>query len=114
VFAHSFGFDLRLLDAYTVLGVLVVGVMIPAGPGMVGTFQAAVAGGLGLFYPGHGERAFAFANVLWLVQLAQQTAFGLVFLFSRHIQLARLFHAPTDVEEELEEEETEYRRAERR
>jgi len=112
--ARSFDFHLHLLDAYTVLGVLVVGVMIPAGPGMVGTFQAAVAGGLSLFYPGQGERAFAFANVLWLVQLAQQTAFGLVFLFSRHIQLAQIFHAPAEVEEELEEEETEYRRAEPR
>lgn len=114
IFARSFDFHLRLLDAYTVLGVLVVGVMIPAGPGMVGTFQAAVASGLALFYPGQGERAFAFANVLWLVQLAQQTTFGLVFLFSRHIQLTRIFHAPAEVEEELEEEETEYRRAEPR
>jgi uncharacterized protein (TIRG00374 family) len=114
LFARSFGFDLRLLDAYTVLGVLVVGVMIPAGPGMVGTFQAAVAGGLALFYPGQGERAFAFANVLWLVQLAQQTAFGLVFLFSRHIHLAQIFHAPAEVEDELEQEEAEYQRAEPR
>jgi uncharacterized protein (TIRG00374 family) len=112
VLARSFDFHLRLLDAYTVLGVLVVGVMIPAGPGMVGTFQAAVAGGLALFYPGQGERAFAFANVLWLVQLAQQTAFGFVFLFSRHIRLAQIFQAPAEVEDELEEEESEYRRAE--
>ena len=112
LFAQSFGFDLRLLDAYTVLGVLVVGVMIPAGPGMVGTFQAAVAGGLSLFAPGAGERAFAFANVLWLVQLAQQTVLGVVFLFSRHIQLARILQAPREVEDELEAEEGDYQRAE--
>jgi hypothetical protein len=97
-----------LVEAYTVVGVLVVGVMIPAGPGMVGTFQAAVAGGMSLFFPGHGERAFAFANALWFVQLAQQTALGLVFLLSRHIKLARIFEAPHEVEEELEAEETEY------
>jgi glycosyltransferase 2 family protein len=112
LFARSFDFHLGLLDAYTVLGVLVVGVMIPAGPGMVGTFQAAVAGGLALFYPGQGERAFAFANVLWLVQLAQQTSFGVAFLFSRHIRLARIFNAPSEMEEGLEEEEEEYRRGE--
>ncbi len=110
LFARSFGFDLRLLDAYTVLGVLVVGVMIPAGPGMVGTFQAAVAGGLSLFVAGAGERALAFANVLWLVQLAQQVLLGLFFLFSRHIRLARIFEAPAEVEEGLEEEEAEYQR----
>ena len=108
VFARSFGFRMGLVDAYTVLGVLVVGVMIPAGPGMVGTFQAAVAGGMSLFFPGHGERAFAFANALWFVQLAQQTGLGLVFLFSRHIKLARIFEAPQEVEDELEAEETEY------
>lgn len=112
LFARSFGFDLRLLDAYTVLGVLVVGVMIPAGPGMVGTFQAAVAGGLALFAPDAGERAFAFANVLWLVQLAQQTILGAVFLFSRHIQIARILEAPREVEDELEDEEEGYRREE--
>jgi uncharacterized protein (TIRG00374 family) len=112
IFARSFGFDLSLVAAYTVLGVLVVGVMIPAGPGMVGTFQAAVVGGMSLFVGGAGERAFAFANVLWLVQLLQQVVLGLVFLFSRHIRLARVFEAPSEVEEELEEEEVEYRRDE--
>ncbi len=112
IFSRSFGFDLKFIDAYTVLGVLVVGVMIPAGPGMVGTFQAAVVGGLSLFVTGAGERAFAFANVLWLVQIAQQTGLGLIFLFSRHIRLARLFEAPAEVEEGLEEEEAQYRREE--
>jgi glycosyltransferase 2 family protein len=110
IFARSFAIELGIIDAYTVLGVLVVGVMIPAGPGMVGTFQAAVAGGLSLFVPEAGERALAFANVLWAVQLTQQIVLGSVFLFSRHIQIARLFEAPREVEDRLEEEEAEYRR----
>ena len=112
VFARSFDFELGFIDAYTVLGVLVVGVMIPAGPGMVGTFQAAVAGGLSLVVANAGDRAFAFANVLWMVQVAQQTALGFIFLFSRHIRLARIFEAPEEVEEGLEEEESEYHRDE--
>jgi uncharacterized protein (TIRG00374 family) len=113
IFARSFSIPLSLIDAYTVLGVLVVGIMIPAGPGMVGTFQAAVAGGLSLFVPNASERAFAFANVLWLVQLVQICAFGLVFLFSRHIKIAQIYEAPSEVEEELEGEEVEYRRGEK-
>jgi uncharacterized protein (TIRG00374 family) len=112
LFARSFGFHLGLVDAYTVLGVLVVGVMIPAGPGMVGTFQAAVAGGLSLFAPHDGERALAFANVLWAVQLAQMAVLGFAFLFSRHIRIARIFEAPREVEERLESEEAEYQRSE--
>jgi uncharacterized protein (TIRG00374 family) len=107
VLARGFGFDLAPLQAFTVLGVLVVGVMIPAGPGMVGTFQAAVVLGLSLFAPKeavdtHGN---AYANVLWLAQLAQQTLFGVIFMFSRHIRLDRIFRAPREVEEELQQEE---------
>jgi glycosyltransferase 2 family protein len=110
LFARSFGFSLGLVDAYTVLGVLIVGVMVPAGPGMVGTFQAAIVAGLSLFVADAGERGLAFANVLWAVQFAQQALFGLAFLFSRHIQLGRLFDAQHEVEEQLEEEEAEYQR----
>jgi len=108
--ARGFDLDLSLWQAYTVLGVLVVGVMIPAAPGMVGTFQYAVLLGLSLFVPrevldAHGQ---AYAYVLWGAQLAQITAFGVFFLFSRHIRLERIFHAPAEVGQELEAEEREY------
>jgi hypothetical protein len=94
-----------------VLGTLVVGVMIPAGPGMVGTFQAATVLGLSLFVPKavldtHGT---AYANVLWAVQLAFTTTLGVFFLFSRHIRIAQIVTAPEEVEGELEAEEVEYR-----
>ncbi len=110
VLALGFGFDLSPVAAFTVLGVLVVGVMIPAGPGMVGTFQAAVVLGLSLFAPREAvdTRGNAYANVLWLAQLGQQTLLGVIFMFSRHIQLDRVFRAPAEVEEELEQEEAEY------
>jgi uncharacterized protein (TIRG00374 family) len=108
--ARGFGLHLGAIESLTVLGVLVIGVMIPAGPGMVGTFQAAVILGLSLFFPKstvdvHGA---AYANVLWGLQLAQQVAFGLVFLFSRHIRFGQLFAAEEAVEAGLEEEEREY------
>ncbi|HET6923622.1 MAG TPA: lysylphosphatidylglycerol synthase transmembrane domain-containing protein [Anaeromyxobacteraceae bacterium] len=110
VLALGFGFDLSPLAAFTVLGVLVVGVMIPAGPGMVGTFQAAVVLGLSLFAPREAvdTRGNAYANVLWLAQIGQTTLLGVTFMFSRHIQLDRIFRAPREVEQELEQEEAEY------
>ncbi len=113
ILARAFGLHLDLVASYTVLGILVVGVMIPAGPGMIGTFQAFVLAGLGLFLPASSVRTAgtAYANVLWAAQLIQLTAFGLVFLFSRHIRLGQIVHAPEEVEEELEEEESEYRAA---
>ena len=111
--ARGFGIRLGAVEALAVLGALVVGVMIPAGPGMVGTFQAAIVIGLSLFVPRevvdvHGQ---AYAHVLWATQLGQQTALGVVYLFSRHVTLARLFAAPGEVEDELEAEEAEYEAA---
>ena len=53
-------------------------------------------------------RGQAYANVLWGAQIAQSMAFGIFFLFSRHIQIARIFRAPAEVEAGLEDEEREY------
>jgi uncharacterized protein (TIRG00374 family) len=112
VLALGFGFDLGVIESCALLGVLVVGIMIPAGPGMVGTFQGAVVLGLALFAPRDevATRGTAFANVLWATQLVQVTALGLFYLFSRHVQLARLTAAPATVGAGLEQEEEEYRR----
>jgi glycosyltransferase 2 family protein len=114
VLALGFGFDLGFVQSCALLGVLVVGIMIPAGPGMVGTFQGAIVVGLGLFAPAAAvaTRGTAYANVLWAAQVVQQTALGTFFLFSRHIQLSRLASAPGEVGAELRSEEEEYRAGE--
>jgi uncharacterized protein (TIRG00374 family) len=110
VLARGFGIRLGAIEATAVLGALVVGVMIPAGPGMVGTFQAATIVGLSLFVPRevadvHGQ---AYAHVLWATQLVFTTALGVAFLFTRHVSLSRLIDSPHEVEEGLEAEESEY------
>jgi hypothetical protein len=112
VLARGFGLEFGVVESCAILGVLVVGVMIPAGPGMVGTFQGAILIGLALFAPKDvvATRGTAYANVLWAAQLAQLTALGVFFLFSRHIQLGRLTAAPGAVGAGLEAEEVEYRR----
>jgi uncharacterized protein (TIRG00374 family) len=107
--ARGFDLDLTPLQAITVLGILIVGVMIPAGPGMVGTFQAAVVLGLALFLPPAtlDVRGQAYANVLWAAQLTLATGLGIAFLFSSHVRLGDLFRASSRVGVELEEEEAE-------
>ncbi|MGB8933044.1 MAG: lysylphosphatidylglycerol synthase transmembrane domain-containing protein [Anaeromyxobacteraceae bacterium] len=111
ILGRGFGFDLSFVQACAVLGMLVVGVMIPAGPGMVGTFQGAVLVGLGLFAGREAvhTRGVAYANVMWAAQIGQQVLFGTVFLFSNHIRVAQLFGASAEVSEELAEEEEGYR-----
>jgi uncharacterized protein (TIRG00374 family) len=113
VLAAGFGFQLGVAEATTLLGVLVVGVMIPAGPGMIGTFQGAIVVGLALMAPAEvvATRGTAYANVLWAAQVVQVTALGLAFLFSRHVEVGRLWGRRATVGDELDEEEAEYRSA---
>lgn len=93
--AQGFGFALGPMEATAVLGALVVAAMIPAGPGMVGTFQGGVLLGLALFLPRDvlATRGTAYANVLWGAQIGQQVALGAAFLFSRHVRLDALVAA---------------------
>jgi hypothetical protein len=73
-------------QGYVVLCVLIVGMMIPAAPGSAGTFQAFILLALGVFVPGVvvNSSGVAYANVLWVVQIVQQIAFGLIFLVASH------------------------------
>lgn len=111
--AAGFGFRFGVLEACVLLGVLVVGVMIPAGPGMIGTFQGAIAVGLSLIAPREmvATHGVAYANVLWAAQVGQVTTLGMLYLFSSHVKVGRLYGAGHELAEELDEEETEYRSA---
>ena len=74
---------LGIPEAFIVMCVVVVGIMIPAAPGMMGTFQWAVKLGLGLFLPATVVNAsgLAYANVLWLSQTLQQVVLGAIMLW---------------------------------
>lgn len=90
--SKAFGLNLTLFQAYVVMSVLVVGVMIPAAPGMAGTFQAAIWVGLSLFLPAsvvNGD-GMAYANVLWLCQTVQQIGFGVVLMSLGHLSFKDL------------------------
>ncbi len=101
--ARGFGLDLSPAAAFAVLGILVVGVMIPAGPGMLGTFQGAVIVAMELFFPEarHAAALQAYAWVLWSAQFFQQALFGFYFLLMGHISLGTLWNSST--EDELDE-----------
>src|SRR5262249_12397970 len=85
-------FHLSVFQAYVVMCVLVVGVMIPAAPGMVGTFQAAVMTGLLPFRPEAVVQSagLAYANVLWLCQTAQQVGYGLILMVTGHLSFREI------------------------
>ena len=96
--AKAFDLDLTLFQGYVVLSVLVVWLMIPAAPGMMGTFQVGTKVGLGLFLPAAvvNDRGLAYANVMWLCQNAQQIGFGVLFMLLGHVSLKDLGPPPAE------------------
>ena len=100
--APAFGFDgLTPLMLSVILTIQVVGVMVPAGPGMVGTMQFFTQAGLSLFDPdGFSFRGAAFANTVWLLQFLEQVALGTIFLVAGHVSLKGLLGAAPPVEDE--------------
>jgi len=89
----GFGLQLELVAAFTVLGILVAGVMIPAGPAMLGTFHWAIIVGMGLFFPEPAQygAVVAYAWVVWGAQFGQQVLFGLYFLVRGHVSFGSLW-----------------------
>lgn len=104
--ARGFGLRFDYLDACAVLAVQVVGAMVPAGPGMVGTLSFFTQMGVSLFVEGAlgsgdaGVRAAAYANVIWVLQFGQQVALGLLFMALGHVSLRGLLDPhPTEDDE---------------
>lgn len=91
-------FALTVFQAFVVMGVLVVGVMIPSAPGMVGTFQAAIRIGLELFLPAAivVGKGLAYANVVWVTQTAIQIGLGLIFMAFGHMSFRDIAGKITD------------------
>src|SRR5216684_8907703 len=95
--AVALGLDLTLLMTCAVVASNVMGGMIPAGPGMVGTSQFFTQLGVSIFVPGAltdpemAARTAAYANIVWLLQFAQMVGLGLVYVAIGHESLSGLF-----------------------
>jgi uncharacterized protein (TIRG00374 family) len=84
--------EMTLFQSYFILCVIIAGMMIPAAPGSAGTAQAALLIGMGVFLPAAvvNSSGVAYANVLWLVQIIQQVAFGVFFLIRSHGSFSKI------------------------
>ncbi len=91
---------LGMLEAFTMLAVLCVGLMIPAGPGMIGNFHYFVKLGLSLFVSEAvlGSAGVAYALLVHAMSLGQQVLFGLPFLFHPQISVRRILFASREME----------------
>ncbi len=66
--SFAFGFDVTFFDGYTLLSILVVGIMLPAGPAMVGNYEYFVNEGMVLVSTTAPEGIAAFAATIHVLQ----------------------------------------------
>ena len=93
VLARAFGIDLGYWHAYGVLAILIVGIMIPAGPGFFGNFQFFLGKGLLLFTATDQVSILAFGLTLNTIQFVIQVGFGVPFFFASNIGFRKLLEA---------------------
>ncbi|MFI5300372.1 MAG: lysylphosphatidylglycerol synthase transmembrane domain-containing protein [Polyangiales bacterium] len=53
VLGYACGLDMHLGHAFAVMGVLAVGILVPAGPGLIGPFQASTYAALAMYFDPH-------------------------------------------------------------
>ena len=87
------------VEGFTVLAVLCVGLIIPAGPGMIGNFHYFVKLGLSLFVAeaALGSVGVAYAIVIHGIQLGQQVLVGIAFLLAGQVSFRSILSVPGDV-----------------
>ncbi len=78
----AFDWSLPVVAAFVLVCVLVIGIMVPAGPGFLGTYQAAIVAGLAVFGVNNND-AVAYSMVAYPINLLVVVAFGLPYLFGR-------------------------------
>jgi hypothetical protein len=84
--------DLTLPGAFALLAVLVVGIMIPAGPGFTGTFELALQAGFSLLVlaPDSLANATLYTIMLHVTQLVVQVVFGVGFMAAGKVRVSQV------------------------
>jgi uncharacterized protein (TIRG00374 family) len=78
----GFGWDLPVVAGVTVVCVLVIVIMIPAGPAAVGVYQAAIITGLGVYGVTKTDAA-SYSLVAWFLTVLVLCSFGLPYFVGR-------------------------------
>jgi len=89
---RGFGWPLPVTAGFTLVSIIVIAIMIPAGPGFLGTFQGGILAGLAVYGIGANEAA-AYGLVVYPLSVLVTVAFGLPYLFTRAGQLSEIVHA---------------------
>lgn len=97
--ARAFYLPVDLLGGYAMMATVVVGMMIPNSPGNVGSFWYFLLLPLPLYGVASGStQAIACGLMVWLLQLVQQTVFGLWFVARGDVTLRRVLEAAREAD----------------
>ncbi len=92
------GIPMTFSHALGIMGVLALGILLPAGPGLFGNFQLAISTGLKLYFAETlvGTQGAVYIFVLYGVQALWLAATGLVLLFGMNLSIRDLLGAGND------------------
>ncbi|MEY4576867.1 MAG: hypothetical protein RL701_1570, partial [Pseudomonadota bacterium] len=99
--ARGVGLPMDFGHAVAVMSVLAIGILLPSGPGLFGTFQLAVVACLKLLLPEAtvAQQGAVFVFYLYVLQSSVMVLFGVVPLYAlklRFVDLLRLSQPPPD------------------
>jgi len=100
---YAFDFHLHAVNAFAILVIVALGVMLPAAPGFLGTYHLACRTALTAFGISQA-RALSYAVVIHIMQLLPIIVLGLIFLPLQKLSLGSFIKKE---EEELQQEEIE-------
>jgi len=99
---QAFELPIDMTGAYAMMACVVVGMMIPNSPGNVGSFWYFLCLPVGLYgISDAAPRVIAFGLAVWLMQLMQQTVFGLWFIARGVVSWKGVVAATTEDESTL-------------
>ncbi len=103
---QAFDLPIDMIGAYAMMACVVVGMMIPNSPGNVGSFWYFLCLPVALYgLSDAAPRVIAFGLAVWLMQLLQQSLFGLYFVARGVVSWKGVVEATTEDEASLAEAE---------
>lgn len=92
------GLPMTLGHATAVMGVLALGILLPSGPGLFGSFQVAVSAALKLYFPVAmvSREGAVFVFLLYGLNAAMMVAVGVLPLLRMDVSLGELLTPPAD------------------
>ncbi len=92
------GLPMTFAHAVAVMGILAIGILLPAGPGLFGNFQLSVSVALKLYFAAEliGEQGAVYIFLLYSIQAIFIVGVGIIPLYVMHIPMSALLKVTPD------------------